>query len=92
MCVIWLLIAEQRDDERFVNTSSKLIDSLCAAQTKTTFINLKGGLAGSKPFFGRYIAFRQPNWASKYFMDALLSEDQAYTRLKANTKIKPALQ
>ncbi len=81
ICIIWMLIAKHENDPRFLNTSSKLIDHLCAAQPRYTLIKKKGGLAGSKPFFGRYIAMRQPNWASKFFMDALLLESQSYAAL-----------
>lgn len=83
MCIIWMLIAKHENDPRFLNTSSKLLDDLCAAQPSITLLKRKGGLAGSKPFFGRYIALRQPNWASKFFMDALLLEHQSYSRLTA---------
>jgi hypothetical protein len=32
----------------------------------------KGGLPGSKPFWGKYNPLRYPNWASKFLADALL--------------------
>ena len=31
-----------------------------------------GGLAGSFPFWGRYSMFEYPNWAAKFFADALM--------------------
>ncbi len=31
-----------------------------------------GGIAGSFPFWGRYSMFEYPNWAAKFFADALL--------------------
>jgi len=33
-----------------------------------------GGIAGSTPFWGRYSRFEYPNWATKFFADALLME------------------
>lgn len=33
-----------------------------------------GGLAGSRPFWGRYSRFEYPNWAAKFFADVLLME------------------
>jgi hypothetical protein len=33
-----------------------------------------GGIAGSYPFFGDYMTAGFPNWATKYFVDALLAE------------------
>jgi len=82
MCIIWLLIADHKDDPRFVNVASKVLDDLCKVQPTSSFLKKKGGLPGSKPYYGRYIAFRQPNWATKFFMDALYLEDQAYKKLE----------
>jgi len=83
MCIIWLLLAKHNEDYRFLNASSKLLDKLCLAQPSLSIFKKKGGLSGSKPFYGRYIAFRQPNWASKFFMDALLLEEQLYRYLES---------
>jgi hypothetical protein len=33
---------------------------------------LNGALAGSFPIFGAYMPAGYPNWATKYFLDALL--------------------
>lgn len=33
-----------------------------------------GGLAGSSPIWGRYSRFEYPNWAAKFFADALIME------------------
>lgn len=87
MCIIWLLIAAHLGDERFINVASKVIDGLCSAQPKTSLFKKRGGLAGSKPFYGRYINFRQPNWATKFFMDAIFLEDRAYRRLKGKGEV-----
>ena len=32
---------------------------------------IKGGVAGSYPFYGKYMRFRYPNWAVKYLCDAI---------------------
>ncbi|MFQ5695448.1 MAG: hypothetical protein ACE5HB_05620 [Terriglobia bacterium] len=41
---------------------------------ETPDANLRGAVAGSYPIWGRYMAFRYPNWAAKFFVDALLLE------------------
>lgn len=38
-----------------------------------------GGLAGSAPLWGRYSMFEYPNWAAKFFADALLMQQFACT-------------
>ena len=35
---------------------------------------IKGGIAGSQPVDGRYVPYQYPNWAAKYFVDALLMD------------------
>jgi uncharacterized protein YyaL (SSP411 family) len=81
--IIWLKIFEIMDDVRFVNTASKLLDSLSITQPlKDTFFFKSGGLKGSQPYFGKYIAFRQPNWATKFYIDAILLEEDAYKKIE----------
>jgi hypothetical protein len=33
--------------------------------------DLYGALAGSAPLWGDYMRFRYPNWAPKFFLDAM---------------------
>jgi hypothetical protein len=35
---------------------------------------IRGGIKGSHPIGGEYMRFRYPNWAAKFFMDALMLE------------------
>jgi hypothetical protein len=37
----------------------------------------RGALPGSIPFYGPYMRFRYPNWAVKYFLDALIEGESA---------------
>ena len=34
---------------------------------------VRGGIAGSAPIYGRYERFKYPNWAAKFYVDALLT-------------------
>ena len=38
--------------------------------------NIRGAIAGSHPIFGSYERFKYPNWAAKFFIDALLALDE----------------
>jgi len=40
---------------------------------------VRGALKGSHPIDGQYMAYRFPNWAAKFFMDALMLEELAAT-------------
>ena len=60
-------------DLRLVNAGSKLIEFVCNAQSKGRIIkSTKGAIAGSKPLWGRYIMFRYPNWAAKFYADSIM--------------------
>lgn len=47
---------------------SEIIDYQRLTGTADTF----GALPGSVPFWGKYMRFRYPNWAAKFFIDAIL--------------------
>jgi uncharacterized protein YyaL (SSP411 family) len=49
---------------RFVSRTQKL---------KAVNPGVRGGIAGSAPFYGRYERFTYPNWAAKFYVDALLT-------------------
>ena len=70
IAIIFCRIYEQIGDVRYLNVALKIFDDILPYQKLKGGINKKGALAGSAPFFGRYIAFRYPNWATKFFLDA----------------------
>ncbi len=37
--------------------------------------NLRGGIPGSDPIWGDYIPLALPNWAVKFYIDALLDKN-----------------
>jgi hypothetical protein len=36
-----------------------------------------GGIKGSQPIYGRYAPLQYPNWATKFFIDALIAKERA---------------
>ena len=62
----------QEKDLRIVNGAAKCVDVVCKTQALSSVIpGLRGAVAGSSPMWGAYMRFRYPNWAAKYFCDAL---------------------
>lgn len=57
---------EKNNDLRLLNAASKLIEYSIKSQSSS------GAIPGSKPFWGRYMMFRHPNWSAKFCADALL--------------------
>lgn len=47
---------------------------LCSCQKLKGYPETRGAIAGSRPIWGKYQRFAYPNWAAKFFVDALLLE------------------
>lgn len=71
LCLMRLYDYEK--DLRLLNAASKLIEYVIRYQKRRIALpELKGSLAGSSPLWGNYMAFRYPNWAAKFYADALM--------------------
>ena len=74
MALIWCRLAEIRQDARFLNAALKAVDAVKAAQImERESEDLFGGIPGSDPVWGDYISLAFPNWAAKFFIDAVLA-------------------
>ncbi len=81
MALIWLHMYAERGDPRLLNAALKSIDIVKAAQAMDAADpGVRGGIAGSQPVWGDYISHAFPNWAAKYFIDALLAKDVALAK------------
>ena len=79
--LIWLHMYEEHGDPRLLNAALKAIDIVKAAQVMDAEDRgVSGGIAGSQPIWGEYIPHAFPNWAAKYFIDALLAKQKALER------------
>jgi len=75
LALLWLRLAETTRDVRFANAAFKAIDEVKSAQSITSRSDgIRGGVAGSLPVGGNYIPFAFPNWAAKFFIDALCAK------------------
>ncbi len=81
MALIWLHMYSKNGDPRLLNGALKSIDIVKAAQAMDAADpGVQGGIAGSQPVWGDYISHAFPNWAAKYFVDAVLAKDVALAR------------
>lgn len=77
----WLNIYEARRDPRFLNAALKINDFVKSTQDLVSRNpGIRGGIKGSHPVWGRYIRYSYPNWAAKFFVDALALEDEIMAR------------
>lgn len=77
LALIWLHLYEEHGDPRLLNAALKAIDIVKAAQAMDREEEgIKGGIPGSHPIWGDYIEHGYPNWAAKYFIDAMLAKQK----------------
>jgi hypothetical protein len=74
-------------DERYLNTALKLNEYVKSTQALEGVPDFAlGGVKGSDPVWGDYMAYSYPNWAAKFFADALLLEERALARVAAEVQ------
>lgn len=60
-------------NDDYIPMADRLVDFVAATQVRdSTDLGLVGGIAGSFPILGDYMTAGFPNWATKYFIDALM--------------------
>lgn len=81
MALIWFRLAQIDGDTRFTSAALKALDLVKAAQLMDNGdTGIRGGIPGSAPVWGDYVYTQLPNWAAKYFVDALLAKRDALAR------------
>jgi len=78
MAIIWLKMYKLEQDEKYLVSAGNMIKLISFIQQRN--INeremTRGAIPGSFPIWGRYEPFAFPNWATKFFCDALLLEKE----------------
>jgi hypothetical protein len=78
----WLHLYRRDGDPRFLNAAVRALGEVSARQRIAgSRDNVRGAIAGSWPLYGRYMMFRYPNWAAKFFIDAMLDLQEELGRL-----------
>jgi hypothetical protein len=73
MAIIWLKIYQLTLEECYLEAAGRMIDLLIYIQQRGKADNkeTRGAIPGSFPVWGKYEPFAFPNWATKFFADAL---------------------
>lgn len=75
IALIWLRLARFTADLRYANAAFKAIDQVKRSQLlQHPDPGIRGGIPGSSPVGGAYIQYALPNWAAKFFADALCAK------------------
>jgi len=73
IAIIWLKAYRLQDDHRYLNAALKMIDQLKSIQIlRSRNTNINGAISGSYPIWGNYFKNCFPNWATKFFADAII--------------------
>jgi len=87
LSIILSKMYQRSGDMRYLNTSLKIFDDIVDKQVLSHRKNLNGAIPGSVPFHGKYLYFRYPNWAAKFYLDAYRLLYQEINRIE-NSKIR----
>jgi len=83
LSIIFLRLYEINNDVRLLNGALKLIDQVKSTQNlDSNNPGIKGGIAGSYPLWGEYMGYTYPNWATKFFADAIMLQESAMKKLE----------
>jgi uncharacterized protein YyaL (SSP411 family) len=78
MALNWLRLYQVLGEERFAAGARRALDYLKKTQDlEHRNPGIRGGIKGSMPLSGPYSSYELPNWAAKFFADALLLMMQA---------------
>jgi hypothetical protein len=74
LAITWAREYERTKDVRFREGLLRMVDALMAVQSRSKSgpADVHGAMPGTYPLWGRYEKFAFPNWATKYFADAVL--------------------
>jgi uncharacterized protein YyaL (SSP411 family) len=76
MAILWLRAYQVTSEVAFRDSAQRALRFLKSVQDcKTSNSRIRGAIKGSHPIFGRYLFGTFPNWAAKFFMDALMLEE-----------------
>lgn len=71
LSVFYHRLFEKTGDLRYRIASQDFLREILPHQCLHGSANRYGAMAGSAPFWDKYLPFRYPNWAAKFFLDAM---------------------
>lgn len=82
MALIWFELHRLESDPPLLSAACKALDLVKRAQPMTSRNpGIRGGIPGSDPIWGGYMTLAYPNWAAKFFVDALMAKKAAFRAL-----------
>ena len=77
MAIIWYQLAQRSGDKDMLDKANLAMDYVASVQDiNTKDENVHGAIKGSHPIWGKYTPLAYPNWATKFFIEALLYKEK----------------
>ncbi|MDA7902055.1 hypothetical protein N9B31_00210 [Mariniblastus sp.] len=77
LAIIWYKLFQQNKNLEFESAASRAMDFVMSVQdVRTSNPDTHGAIKGSHPVWGKYTPLAYPNWATKFFIDAMLLREQ----------------
>ena len=71
--IVWLKLFRRTGEERYRAAAVRATDYVCGCQdVDAPDPDVRGAIKGSHPVWGSYAPLSFPNWATKFFIDAML--------------------
>ena len=77
LSLIWMRLHALGGEPIFLTSALRGIEAVKASQARVASADVSGAIPGSDPLWGAYVPLAYPNWASKFFIDALLAKRRA---------------
>ena len=76
IAIIWMKIYMITGEQQFLSAAVEIIEQLKKVQDiSNSNMGIRGGIPGSLPIWGEYMQLSYPNWAVKFFADALMLKE-----------------
>lgn len=84
LAILWLKLGKLSQNPHLIEAAHSLIDDVKRTQVLIScHPEVRGGILGSFPIYGSYVAYHTLNWATKFFIDALLLKQNPDLDLRA---------
>jgi hypothetical protein len=81
--IVWAGLFRETQDPKYLNAMRTVNDYVMRRHDiSSPDPAIRGGLAGSWPVWGEYGKYRILNWATKFFLDALLDQKEIESRVR----------
>jgi hypothetical protein len=89
LAIIYLRLFQKTHDDAYRVIAERLIGDVARTQDLgDPTAPYYGAIAGSFPIYGRYAPLQYPNWAAKFFVDALIAKEQVDSARSAPDRLQ----